>query len=110
MGGAYAGAQALSFLGPYGVAAGAIGGGLLGSLVGDWTGDKLGQAWFGPGQARPETSRASSISTGGVDPAALQQAIINANKSSPLSVTVILDGKEIATSVNEHNSRDARRD
>lgn len=110
IGGAYAGGQALSFLGPYGIAAGAIGGGIVGSLLGDWTGDKLGQAWFGPGEARPETARAPSLSTGGVDPAALQQAMINAYRAAPPpKVTVELDGREIAASVNEHNARDARR-
>lgn len=109
--GAYAGGQALSFLGPYGVAAGAIGGGILGSLGGDWVGDQLGQAWFTPGTPRPETATAASLATGGVDPAALQQAIINANRASPqkVEVKVELDGREIATSVNEYNARDARR-
>ena len=68
IGGAYAGGQALAFLGPYGIAAGAIGGGILGSLTGDWAGEKLGQAWFGPGEARPETAKAATISTGGIDP------------------------------------------
>ncbi|WMD23103.1 hypothetical protein RAS12_12215 [Achromobacter seleniivolatilans] len=112
MAGAYAGGQALAFLGPYGVAAGAIGGGLLGSLGGDWAGEKLGQAWFGSGVARPETGSAASLATGGFDPAAMQRAIISANRASPqkMEVKVILDGREIAASVNEHNSRDARRD
>lgn len=110
IGGAYAGGQALAFLGPYGIAAGAIGGGILGSLTGDWAGEKLGQAWFGPGEARPETARAATISTGGVDPAELQQAMINAYRAAPPpKVTVELDGREIAASVNEHNARDARR-
>lgn len=112
MGGAYAGAQALAFLGPYGVAAGALGGGLLGSTFGDWAGDTLGKAWFSPGQPRPETALSPTLSTGGLDPAVLQQAIINANKAMPpkVDLTVQLDGREIAASVNEHNAREARRD
>lgn len=109
--GAYTGGKALSFLGPYGIAAGAIGGGLIGSLSGDWVGDKLGQAWFGPGEARPETGSAASLSTAGMDPAKLQQAIIEANRNSPktIEVKVELDGREIATAVNNYNERDARR-
>ena len=92
-------------------AAGAIGGGILGSLTGDWAGEKLGQAWFGPGEARPETAKAATISTGGIDPAELQQAIINANRAAPLKVDVKvdIDGREVAAAVNEHNARDARR-
>ena len=111
IGGAYAGGQALAFLGPYGIAAGAIGGGILGSLTGDWAGEKLGQAWFGPGEARPETAKAATISTGGIEPAELQQAIINANRAAPLKVDVKvdIDGREVAAAVNEHNARDARR-
>lgn len=112
MAGAYIGGKALSFLGPYGVAAGAIGGGLIGSLSGDWVGDELGQAWFGPGHARPETASAASLSTAGIDPAKLQQAIIDANRNSPkkIEVTVELDGREIATAVNKINERESRRD
>ena len=71
----------------------------------------MGQAWFGPGEARPETAKAATISTGGIDPAELQQAIINANRAAPLKVDVKvdIDGREVAAAVNEHNARDARR-
>ena len=109
--GAYAGAQSLAFLGPYGVAAGAIGGGILGSLGGDWLGEKLGAAWLSPAEEKERMASSKNMATMGMDPAALQQAIIDGNKKSPIKVeaTLMLDSREIATAVNEINSRDGRR-
>jgi hypothetical protein len=111
MGGAYVGAQALSWLGPYGTAAGAIGGGIVGSLAGDWLGEKLGAAWLRPGEAQERMASGKNLATMGMDPAALQQAMIEANRKSPIKVeaTLSIDGREIANTVNEINSRDARR-
>ncbi len=109
--GAMIGAKSMSWLGPYGVAAGAVGGGVLGSFGGDWLGEKLGRSWFGSDEGpRAETARAPTIATGGYDPAALQQAMIaKLREPQKMDIKITVDNGAIVAAVQDASARDARR-
>lgn len=110
-GGALAGVKAGSVFGPWGAAAGGIAGGLFGGYIGDELGAMLGKHVFNADRdLRAEMSQAPMTATGGMDPAALQAAMIAA-RSQPqeIKVTVDVQNGNIVAAVNQANAQQARR-
>ncbi|WP_203564748.1 phage tail tape measure protein [Bordetella pseudohinzii] len=109
--GALAGAKAGSMFGPWGAAAGGVAGGLLGGYVGDELGALLGKHVFNTNRdLHAEMSQAPTMATGGMDPAALQAAMIAARaQAQEIKVTVDVQNGNIVAAVNQANAQQARR-
>lgn len=110
-GGALAGARAGAMFGPWGAAAGGVAGGLFGGYIGDELGALLSKHVLNANRdVLTEMSQAPAIATGGMDPAALQAAMLAA-RSQPqeIKVTVDVQNGNIVAAVNEANAQQARR-
>ncbi|AMG89700.2 phage tail tape measure protein [Bordetella bronchiseptica] len=109
--GALAGVKAGSAFGPWGAAAGGVAGGLFGGYIGDELGALLGKHVFNANRDLPaEMSKAPTVATGGMDPAALQAAMIAARtQPQEIKVTVDVQNGNIVAAVNQANAQQARR-
>lgn len=110
--GARAGALAGSALGPWGTAAGAVAGGAFGGFLGKDLGDYLAENIIvktTPEEMKSEMEKAPALATGGMDPAALQAAILANRSSQQVHVTVDVQNGEIVAHVKKELAREAGR-